>query len=58
MGALGLEEPRDRRGGCGLAAGKGTSGKATEEAYGTEGVAKFESMVMSFASDRRKERQP
>lgn len=58
MGALGLEELRDRRGGRGLAAGKGTSGKETEEAYGTEGVAKFVSMVVSFVSDRRKERQP
>lgn len=37
---------------------KGTSGKVTEEAYGTERVVRFESMVMSFVSDRRKERQP
>lgn len=57
MGTLGLEELRDRKGGRGLAAGKGTSRKRTEEAYGTEGVARFKSMVMSFVSDRRKERR-
>ena len=33
---------------------KGTSGRATEEAYGTEGVARFESMVMSLVSEEGK----